>query len=445
MSDESAEKIEDLPSYKELDETASGVGLVASLWPTLRAVGLVEEDLPFSKVDVAQLRRQTQELLGLPDRFNRAFSSQGWIAYETLNVDLIRKAVELAEGGSLAKGEETLLDYYLSEDNIRFHLRLMMGVNAWRPREPLGVLALEDYLAGRYHACVPLVLALMDGLVSDVATTGFFAGGTDVTAWDSVAGHSSGLAALCGIFSRGRRKTTAEELELPYRHGILHGRDLGFANSVVAAKTWAALFAVRDWASKIESGSGQAPEAEEPANRPKTFLGSLRELRDEVEKLGDIRKDRRRLDEWRARPSPADLARAEPFLEGTPEASAKEVLSLWSAGNYGGIARLLSSLSGDESVGKRAGRIRTKIEPKRIEEYEILEIQDEAAAVTAVVVEVAGQASFAISRERYCFSLRMIYEDSDGNAEIRSKEDGRWLVVEISLYTPRQKKNLLKS
>ena len=77
---------------------------------------------------------------------------------------------------------------------------------------------------------------------------GFFAEEVDLQAWDSIAAYSKGLNVLVSIFQKGRKTTRIKPIFLPYRHGIIHGMDLGYDNKVVAAKTWAALFATRDWA-----------------------------------------------------------------------------------------------------------------------------------------------------------------------------------------------------
>ncbi len=73
--------------------------------------------------------------------------------------------------------------------------------------------ALIDYQEERYHACVPVVLALLDGLVNELheKRRGFFADEVDISAWDSVAAHSSGLNVLGGIFKKGRQKTVTEQ------------------------------------------------------------------------------------------------------------------------------------------------------------------------------------------------------------------------------------------
>lgn len=169
------DSIRDIPSYRRIEKDAEGVNIIRKLWPLMKMLGLVKTDFPISEETLADLRSQANELVGLPDKFNTAFSSRGWIAYETLSLDLLRRAVGLSQAGKADEAEAEILSYYKSEKKLIWHLRTMMAVRAWRPRETLANLAMADYLAGRYHATIPVVLALMDGLVSDLATTGFFA------------------------------------------------------------------------------------------------------------------------------------------------------------------------------------------------------------------------------------------------------------------------------
>lgn len=44
-----------------------------------------------------------------------------------------------------------------------------------------------------------------------------------------------------------RARTFATEIGVPYRHGIVHGKDLGYANKRVSAKSLAALLALGSW------------------------------------------------------------------------------------------------------------------------------------------------------------------------------------------------------
>lgn len=441
MSDEEKlpDSIRGIPSYRKIEKDAEGVDVIGKLWPLMKMLGLAKVDLPVSEETLAGIRSQANELLGLPDKFNAAFSSRGWIAYEALSVDLLRRAVDLSQAGKVDEAEAEIISYYKSEEKVRWHLRTMMAVRAWRPRDNLANLAMADYLAGRYHAAIPVVLALMDGLVSDLATTGFFAGGTDVTAWDSVAGHSSGLQAICDIFNKGRRKTTSDEILLPYRHGIMHGRDLGYANEVVAAKTWGALFAVREWALKVEQGTSKPPtEAERTTS-------SLADLRESLETLQRVQKDRAALDLWKPRESGGRGSDEQAREEGSPEQAALEILKLWKIKNYGGIAGHLSALSGNESIAKRAGRIRQNIEPKRIEDFQIMAVADEAPAISVVTARVRGESGFALDVKEYFFGLRMIYESPNGDTLLRGVSGGEWKIVEASLYAPMKQADLLSN
>jgi hypothetical protein len=101
---------------------------------------------------------------------------------------------------------------------------------------------------------------VLDGMVNEIYLKayghhrGFYANDSDLTACDSISAHTKGLALLAKTLCRSRNKTRTEEILIPYRHGIVHGTDLNYDNKIVAAKTWAALFATRSWAMKAEKG-----------------------------------------------------------------------------------------------------------------------------------------------------------------------------------------------
>src|SRR5437763_16755192 len=103
------------------------------------------------------LEKKIALLASLPDCFNRLFAPHGWIAYDMFNVDVAQTAVEKAEAGNIDDAEVDLIEYY-NEERIHWHLRTMQAVQAFRPRLPLLEKALEDYLQGRHHASVPVVL-----------------------------------------------------------------------------------------------------------------------------------------------------------------------------------------------------------------------------------------------------------------------------------------------
>lgn len=187
-------RISDNPSFKKLREDVKGIRLLARARPLLKLFGVEISDDPVAKTE--KLAQATAELTSLPDRFNDLFAEQGWIAYDRLNSEIMRSAVELGEAGDVDGAEELLVEHF-DEETIDWGIKFMWAVEAFRPRERLARLALTDYLEGRYHACVPVVLMILDGIVNDIEqkrgfSRGFFAENADLTAWDSIAAHSRG-------------------------------------------------------------------------------------------------------------------------------------------------------------------------------------------------------------------------------------------------------------
>ena len=292
-------------------------------------------------------------------------------------------------------------------------------------------MARDDYLAGRYHACIPLLLSLLDGLVNDVSKhVRFFAENVDLTAWDCIAAHESGLQALSSIFTKGRNKTNEDTISIPYRNGILHGRELAFDNKIVAAKCWAALFAARDWAEALDDGK------KEPKPKEKV---SWRQL---IKQVSETSLKKKSIEEWKPRAS-EDI----PYLpfegdisslpENTPEYAVAVFLDHWCNKRFGPIADALLYFT-DVPKGKKAGMARQDFGKHVPVSFKILGVDDQAPAVTHVVTElhfeVDGQEMF---KE---VSVRAIYQDLENNPSVRSIPGGHWRIVQNSftdiIYAP---------
>jgi hypothetical protein len=350
--------IRDIPSIKSNLELMKGVkawsGLMPFLKPLLKILKVDVNQIQRSLSEALELNSEIQELASLPDRFNDLFSGRGWIIYDHLDLEVVKNAVALADCGEREKAEEALQEHYDSE-SLHTYLLIMSAVEAFRPRVALAEKAIIDYEEGRYHACVPVVLSLLDGLVNDLheKQIGFFAQNASLEAWDSIAGHSKGLEKLAALLRSPRPRTTTIQIDIPYRHGILHGRDLGYDNKLVAAKAWAALFAVRDWAIKAEREMLAPP----PPQPEKTWGNLFRQL---IENSND----KKLLDSWSPRDIHPDIdfpasGAPENYELDTPERALVEFLSHWRAKNYGRMATfILTQLK--ESPGKDAGRVRQR-------------------------------------------------------------------------------------
>lgn len=422
-------RIADNPSITKLQQNVQGAKQLMKLRPLLGLFGVHLDDSIAEQL--GQLDQSLQEIATLPDRFNDLFAERGWIAYETLKADVIRDAVELGETGDMVGAEQMLAEHF-DRDTIEWGIKFLWAAEAFRPRERLARLALDDYLQGRYHACVPILLMIIDGFVNDVSRSkGFFAEGTDLTAWDSIAAHDRGLQTLAALWRQGRKKTTIEPITVPYRHGILHGRDLGYDNRLVAAKLWAALFALREWALAVRDNRIEEPPPEPEPN-----------LLETLEQLRRTQQEKAELEAWKPRTEEqlAAIRRSgEPYQyeESSPEKALAELMYLWSRKNYGKIAQLVyRSIAGppkNRKIGPIARDLRSLLDDKELLAFEILELQDQAAAVTTARVAVRYKKREEVIEKE--LELRLLFLDEKGAPAVRGKASGVWMVSDLWTLT----------
>lgn len=298
---EKEDKIENLPSYSKLRKEIEGADSIRKFVKFLSAFGIKDKGLNETLDKIPDFKKQIIHLSTLPDRFNKHFAQSGWIAHESMNSELMEKAVELADSGEITKANEELVKYYCSKE-IEWLLMYFKGIPEFAKRYNFIKLAYQDTLDKKFYSCIPTLLMVIDGSVNDIdKNKGFFSESTDLTAWDSIAAHSSGLSVIRDVFNSTRKKTTAEPIDMPYRNGILHGRDLGFDNEVVAAKCWATLIAIKDWAKAVMEGKKETPEPEKKLS----FTESLSELKKSLDQYAETKRKSdevsRKVEQWRPR------------------------------------------------------------------------------------------------------------------------------------------------
>lgn len=419
-------QIKDIPTIKKTLETIRSFQALKSampiLLPILKLFGFDTSQMKTALNEIDELGKLANDLASLPDEFNDLFASIGWIIHDTLDLEVAKTAVTKAKTENIEVAESYLVEYFSSEV-VKTNLFMMQGVQAFHSRMLLAEKALIDYQEGRYYSCVPVILALMDGLVSELhekhrgKRLGFFAEGVDLTAWDSITAHEKGLGALVKIFQTGRYNTTTEQITIPYRNGILHGRDLNYDNKIVAAKTWAALFAVRDWAVKAERSL-----LKEPAAKPQPSWSDL------LKKIVENANDKRLLDQWEARSSGQlneiiGSNQINDFCDGTPEKQLTLFLNHWKNKNYGGMSQCLWSMS-REPIKKAAGSVRKIHSDKHLKDFKILSIKDESPAITEISVALSYEMENTLIDKEYVF--RLLNEDKDGNPAVRGKPNTSW-------------------
>jgi hypothetical protein len=363
----------------------------------------------------------------VPDRFNHFFSKKGWIAFESLSFDLMEKCVKLAEAGKSEEAEDALLEYFTDREKISILVTRLNNVEEFRPRRALMLNALEDHFNGRYYASVPLFLMLIDGFVNDVERIGFFADKVELDVWDTIAAHSSGLSAIHKVFNKSRRKTTEEEINLPFRNGILHGRDLGYANVNVSTKALSTLLALRDWAVEIKNGK-------KGINKefiPPTLEESVEQIAAGLEDLAESRRQREYLQFWKARditvgediPTKGKL---DEYEEDTPEKAVMQLLGYISVRNYGKLANMLEYNRKYETIGKLAGKLRETFEGKNLVDYKLVNVCDIASAVSEIETQLIFEREEDGKRITDNRTFRLMYQDEERNPVPRGYKKAEW-------------------
>ncbi len=217
--------------------------------------------------------------------------------------------------------------------------------------------ALDDHFSGRYYASVPLFLIIIDGSVNDFTKSkGFFAEGTDVSAWDCLVGCDDGLSKMKDLFNMKRTKTNLEEITMPYRNGILHGRDLNYANEYVSCKCLSLMFALADWMQMKTNEECRKEKFVKESNPPS--------FRESFKRISEIRMDNNEIKKWEKRHVEigTDIPKT-PTLDDCLEYNylipIVEMFLMWKNKNYGNLSILLKKLfSYVESDRKRAGECR---------------------------------------------------------------------------------------
>lgn len=420
-------QIKDIPSISKTQKDAESLANIKKAWPILRplfktvGVDIDKMEDPLSKID--ELIEKSKELISIPDQFNELFAEHGWIIYGRLDMNIVKEAILLAESGDFGSAERVLVNYH-SPELVERELKTMRVVSSFQSRMALAEKALKDYQERRYYACVLVILSLLDGMVNELQQRGFFSKDVDLTAWDSIAAHSKGLQLLSSIFNRGRQKTRTEQITVPFRNGIVHGMDLGYDNKIVAAKVWAALFATREWALKAERGELVAP----PPKPEKSWKEILHQLQ-------EIKKTKERLADWK--PRQIKVGRDIPpngnpdeFEEGSPEKKLAEYFKYWMSNNYGFMAKYLSPKLGPP-VKEAPKQIREIYQGKTLQNWEIINVEDQAAAITIITTKL--EYVYDGQKMNSVVDVRLICEDENDFGVVRGKPGSKWALVNWGL------------
>lgn len=352
-----------------------------ALKPLVNLMGVKKGNFQETLDELTKFEKSLEELSSLPDKFNEIFSDIGWIATETIDVEVMKKAIKIAKDNSLENADIYLADYY-SAEWVEKRINWLKYIKGFAPRFELAQKALEDYKAERYYASVLVVLAIIDGWVAemnvvDFQRLGFFAERSEITAWDSIAAHSSGLQKLKEVFGKPRMMTRSEKITIPFRHGIMHGMDFGYDNKLVAAKCWAALFGIREWVIKASRN-----ELMPPVITPEKETS----LWESIEKYQKVQREKEAHKRWQPRNLQVgkDIPQTgspDNYLQGTPEAKLAEFMIFWRKRNYGYMAKCFAPMLNTQPTD-----VRENFQSSQLNEFEIIEVKDMMSWITDIKV-----------------------------------------------------------
>lgn len=417
------DRIQDIPSLKKpRQQLETSKGDVANM-SMLGVVERIQND--FQKRNET-IERDLINIETISDRFNDIFANRGWIMYESMSIEVADAAIKMAESDNIDSAEIYLADYY-TEEIIKSKIKRMKDIRAFRPRWELAQKALNDYLEGRYYACVHVVQSILDGMVSEIYLKayghhkGFYTEGIDLTAWDSISAHSKGLTLLAKNLCKSRKTTRTERIITPYRHGIVHGTDLNYDNKIAAAKIWAALFATCNWAMKAENGKLKEPLSSE---KPITWDEVMRQIAANAEAQA-------KLSEWKPRVMtigkdiPA-TGLSDIYAESTPERALAEYLSYWVNDRFDKMRKYIPVKFSKDRLSARDMRIR--YDNEHLRSWEFIEIKDTAVARTEITAKLNFNEADRTTREITEHVFFMINYTSDGGIAFRDDPGSKWIV-----------------
>lgn len=272
-----------------LRRDADGLASVAKyLGWFLRASGLDKDTIRAARAAPAEIH----SLLAATESSATALAPLGWIPFE-YSPSAYMEAARLVDAGENEAAEELIIERWNENDAISLRRSVHRVSSLYRDataeyddrdapdighaRALLIDEAIENHREGRYASAITMALTQIDGIVSDFSAEGkpFFnkdhkTGGPRATIVDAgtLAGHPEALTALHRLLTQ--TCPTTETSGRLLRHGIMHGRELGFGNLRNSTQALATLLMIIAWAEPI----ARARLDDAAAERERRWTGS---------------------------------------------------------------------------------------------------------------------------------------------------------------------------
>ena len=238
-------KLSDNPTFQLLPALFQHAESIHSFSEFLLEQG-VEHDVLDHLIRGARYTLDNGDYVEVAERFNDTFAKQGWIATESFCIDTMREALFHRDEERFEEAEEAILDWFNETRRRMFGIGRCGYFGDHESRKDQLDEALELTREERYQSAIPLILIACEGFARDVLTVNLFSKEPDLTAFDTFVWHQSALPTLVHELTRGVAETSEEMADLPGRHGIMHGRTLGYATKSNCMKAWLLFIALTE-------------------------------------------------------------------------------------------------------------------------------------------------------------------------------------------------------
>ena len=286
--------------------------------------------------ELDRIKKNMSDLILTTEEYNDNFSDYGWIAYSLINVEFMKNANQIFKDNGIEKAEEFIADYYIknSKNDKRF---IQYSSNEFRRRANIIDEAFEAYQNKKYCSAVTLFLTIADGVINDFTKNkGFFTEGLNLDCWDCLVESDKGLKKIKDIYNLPRKKTNEEEITMPYRNGILHGRELNYGNKFVAGKCIVILLAISEWIKNKNTENKRREKYTSEVNLPK--------LTESLKKLQETENTRKIINDWKSKDIVVGkdipiTGKKEDYTQYDFIYKLVETIEIWKSKNYGELAK----------------------------------------------------------------------------------------------------------
>jgi len=195
------------------------------------------------------------------------FAPLGWAMCSRWHQEGTVRVLRLAaHGASNEDLDEAIADVWNSDNQV-FLRHAATPIRQWSnshypfkqvlwDRVSLIEKAIDHHLAGAYEASIPIILAQIDGMSRDLTGQSFFSKANSDPYIDdkTLAGMEENLPVVRSVFSEDLKESGS--FGYVSRHGVLHGRDLGYATRVNSTKTIVLVAALAEYFPRVADDAG---------------------------------------------------------------------------------------------------------------------------------------------------------------------------------------------